>query len=417
MEVGEELLGVNRALNGMTYLSRSPSRMSSRALDVAPARVWIFQPRIEHYRLPLFDRLIELARQNYTIEVFGRLQDGEAAGGGRRTYFRETAYRHRNILGADFRDWPQLGPLVQRERPDVVIVNAHLRHLDCWMVPSLCHHLGIAAVGWGKVHSFSGLPRPLLRIAKRAMFRRFDYFIAYGQSSRAEMLGLGIADDRICVAQNTIDTRRIFDDHDALAARGAALRRAHGLKDRLVLLAVARFDPEKRLHDLLDAWPRLRATHPKLHLVLVGGGQLLDEIAKRAAALDPDRVLVTGRVPEGDDYAWIAAADVTIQCGAVGLAVNQSMAFGKATIIADEIGADTEIVEHRRTGWRYPRGDLDAMVATVDEVLSDPDRTRAVTTAARGLMRSSVTIDRMAQSMNSCIERALEISKHRRGLS
>jgi glycosyltransferase involved in cell wall biosynthesis len=387
------------------------------AAGAAPARVWIVQPRIEHYRLPVFDRLAALGEGRYTLEVLGPTVDGEARGGGHRPYFRETPYHPRFILGARFHVWPEIRREIRRDTPDVVVVNTHLRHLDCWRLPQLCRRIGASAVGWGKVHSFSGLPGPLLRLGKREMFRRFDYFIAYGECSRREMRALGIADDKICVAQNTIDTSRIFEDGERYRARGQALRAGYGLGDAPILLSVARFDPEKRLHDLLDAWPRLRARHPGLRLVLVGDGRLFDEIRARAAELDPERIVLTGRVPEGDDYAWLATADVAVQCGAVGLAINQSMAFGTPTVIADEYGADTEILEHGRTGWRYARGDLDALVETVRAVFEDTAGTGRIVASARELMREQVTIDRMARSMDACVSRALAVSRERRGSS
>jgi len=384
-------------------------------LAESPARVWIFQPRIEHYRLPVFDRLEELGRGRYLVEVFGPLVDGEAAGGGRRDYFRPSDYRRRRLFGLAVAQWAEMHRLIRAARPEVVIVNAHLRHLDCWTVPALCHRLGGVAVGWGKIRSFSGLPRPLLEFAKRQLFGRFDFLLAYGRTARRELLELGVPAERIHVAQNTVDTSRIFVDGARFAARGRELRAAHGLEGAMVLLCVARFDPEKRLDDLLAAWPALRALRPDLHLVLVGGGRLLEDVRSRAAEVDSARIVVTGRVPEGDDYAWIATADLTIQCGAVGLAINQSMAFAKPTIIADEHGVDTEILVHGHTGWRYPRGDRAALVATIDAVLADDAAAARITAAARTLMRDEVTIEAMANSIDACITRALALSIQRRG--
>jgi glycosyltransferase involved in cell wall biosynthesis len=238
------------------------------------------------------------------------------------------------------------------------------------------------------------------------MFGGFERIIAYGQLARSELVALGIADERIYVAQNTIDTGRIFAEAGLFAERAAALRQRHGLEDARVLLSIARFDPEKRLADLLAAWPAL-STDPRLHLVLVGGGPLLEDIRSRAASLDPARIHVIGRAPVGEDYTWIAAADATIQCGAVGLAINQSMAFGTPTIIADEIGADTEILAHGETGWRYPRGDLDALARTVAAVFADPARTAGVNDAARTLLRDRVNIENMTEVMVRCILDAL----------
>lgn len=382
--------------------------------DAQPAQVWIFQPRIEHYRLPVFDALLERSAGLYELKVFGPTRDGEAFGGGRRPYINEFAYHNRSIAGARFSVWPDMTDVLLAGRPEVVIANAHLRRLNCWRFPSLCRRIGSAAVGWGKVHSFSGLPAPLLRFAKALMFNRFDLFIAYGQRSRDELIDLGMNSEKIFVAQNTIDTSRIFYDEEKYLSRANALRKENNLENARVVLSVARFDPEKRLGDLLAAWPKLRALDPRLHLVFVGGGALLEDVRRQAGVVDAERIVVTGRVPEGDDYAWIAAADVTVQCGAVGLAMNQSMAFGTPTVIADEFGADTEILEHGRTGWRYPRGDADALAAAVAAVFDAPERTMEITQAARALVRDSVTIDQMADSIHRCIEAALSIAQARR---
>lgn len=376
--------------------------------------VWIFQPRVEHYRLPVFDAVAKRGAAAYRLKVFGPTNGGEAFGGGERGYIHEFPYRRRKIAGLRIGQWPGMHAAIRSRQPNVVIANTHLRNVDCWQLPSTCADVGAAIVGWGKVHSFSDLPRWLIRPAKARMFNRFDFFIAYGQTSRQELLDVGMPERKIVVAQNTIDTGRIFEKGDAYRERGAQLRRERGLEDAVVILSVARFDAVKRLHDLLDAWPKLRAVHPRLHLVLVGGGLLLDDVRARAAALDPERIHLTGRVPEGDDYAWIAAADVTVQCGAVGLAMNQSMAFGVPTVIADEFGADTEILEDRRTGWRYERGNVEALVETIAEIRATPERTAAITEAARRLLRDNVTIEAMADSIHACIEQACARARTRR---
>jgi len=281
----------------------------------------------------------------------------------------------------------------------------------------VCARAGAASVAWGKVHSSSELPSNLLKPFKRRMFRGFDLVVVYGERSRAELLDLGVAAKQIYVAQNTIDTDHIFEHAETLAVEGARLRARHGLEGARILLSVGRLEADKRQHDLLAAWPRLRAADPRLHLVIVGGGPLLADIRERGAALDAEHILVTGRVPVGEDYGWMAAADATIQCGAVGLALNQSMALGKPTIIADEIGSDTEILVHGETGWRYPRGDIDRLVETVTAVLRRDDATARVKARARTLLRDRVNISNMATNLRYCIDHALAMSSTRRNSS
>lgn len=369
--------------------------------------VWFIQPSIQHYRVPVWDCVRELGAGRYRIHVFGEMQDGHAFHGPSREYFSSLDCKNTQKWGGIAPEWPELISRAEKAAPSVVVMAANIRSRTCWDFPRFAKRRAIKTIAWSKVHSFSSLPGWLLHPIKASFFSRYDRCLAYGELARAELHTLGIADDRIDVAQNTIDTSSIFSDEDRFRSRGIALRREHGLEGKRIILCVARMDPEKRHTDLIRAWPKLRELDPALRLVLVGGGRDLAAIRAVANEVDPDRILVTGPAADGDDYAWIAASDVTIQPGAVGLAINQSLAFGIPTVIADEVGSDTEIIVHGRTGWRFPRGDLPALVKTVAEVLADPVSTPRIASAGRALMRDTVTLDNMAGAIDRSIIKCL----------
>lgn len=391
----------------------SQARTATAKPGLEPSRVYFFQPAIQHYRIPFWDSIVERAKERYRLTVLGPLENGAAFGGGTRSYFRQTPLKSLALPGLGLEHWPEALQIVRRERPNVVIVAANPRNVTCWKLPASCRQTGAACVAHSKVHSSAGVPTFIMNPLKRRLFRDYDFAICYGKQSRQELLELGFPEQRVRVAQNTIDTRRIFQHREQIAARAAALKSATSLNDKRVLLCVGRMDAEKRHADLLAAWPRLRDIDTKMVLVLVGGGPMLDEIRGRARSIDPHRIIVTGRVPEGDDYAWIAASDITVFPGAVGLAINQSLALGKPTIIADETGSDSEILEHEVTGWRYSRGNVDALVATVSQALRDePGRLRIGANAER-IMRQVVTIENMADVFHATILDAIEVNRAR----
>jgi glycosyltransferase involved in cell wall biosynthesis len=403
-----------------TILAESDAVPSGHAAGARaqPAKVWIYQPHVEHYRIPIFDGLVQRGRADgaYDLTVLGTLQNGKTAYGGEaRPYFVHCPLTtDRFLKKITYFCWPGAEQRIREGRPDVVVMGANPRNSTCWKLPGVIKAQGGAVVGWSKVHSYGGVPPWIMGRVKGRFYPRFDRMICYGDSSLKELLGLGYPPNQAVVAQNTIDTRRIFNESERIAARAKELRREAGLEDKKILLCVGRFDPDKRHQDLLDVWPRLRELDPSMVMVLVGGGQLLEEVRTKAAALDPSRIMLTGRVAEGDDYAWIAASDLTVYPGAVGLAINQSLALGRPTIIADERGADSEIVEHAITGWRYPRGNLDELFRAVRSVLADAESAQRVTTAARTLMRDKVTIDNMIGAIDRSIRLALEVRDARR---
>ncbi|MFN3201175.1 MAG: glycosyltransferase family 4 protein [Bradymonadia bacterium] len=375
----------------------------------APANVWIFQPTVEHYRAPIFDAVRVLADGRYDLQIFGPLVDGAGTGGVRRPWFNHQPYVTRAVAGQTVSWWPGAEARVSRGQPDVLIVGASPRCLSAWRLPSVCRKVGTVPVCWSKVHSFSGLPGFVTGASKWGLYRQYARAIVYGDASRAELMQLGFAEDRIHVAHNTIDTDRIFTDGDAIAARGQRLLEEAGLEGRKAIVCVGRMFTDKRQGDLLAAWPALKAIDPTLALVLVGGGPDLELRRSQAQVLDPEGrdIIVTGRVPEGDDYAWLSAAHMAIFPGAVGLSINQSMAFGTPTIIADERGADAEIVRHEETGWRYRRGDVPALVDVVARVCADDEGRQRVSARGRQLMRDDITLDQMARALDSAISAAL----------
>lgn len=373
------------------------------------SQVWILQPTVEHYRAPVFDAVRARGQGRYALRVLGPLEGGAGTGGVERDWFDHQPYVTRTFGGQPATWWPGVEGRVARGKPAALIVGTSPRCVSAWRLPSVCRRAGTVPICWSKIHSFSGLPTLITEGAKKALYRRYDRAIVYGEASRDELVALGFPTDRVHVAHNTIDTTRIFTDGERIAARGRALLAGAGLTGRRVIVCVGRMQADKRQGDLLGAWPMLKILDPELALVLVGGGPDLETRREQARALDPrgEDILVTGRVPEGDDYAWLSAASLAIFPGAVGLAINQSMAFGTPTIIADERGADGEIVAHGETGWRYPRGDIAALVDTVALVTRDAAGAEAVATRARRYMRDEITLDHMAEVLDQAITAAL----------
>ena len=374
--------------------------------------IWHYNQKVYHYRLAIWDGLAELGRGNYTLKVLGDTPKGGGAhGGGERDYIEHCSV----VPGRLGERWDGAEEAIARHKPDIVIFNSTPRYRSSWTLPKLIRSYGGVPIAWTKSHSYTRLPGPILHMMKKRLMKNYDFVIAYGQQTRAELLELGVREDQIFVAQNTVDTRPIFEREDEYRKMARELREQHGLVDKKILLDLGRMDPAKRHEDVINAWPKLRELDPDLVLVLVGGGPNLDDYRKLAQQTDPERIIVTGRVPLGYDYAWIAASDLTIQCGAVGLAINQSMAFGTPTIIADQRGVDAELIEHGKTGWRFSEGDIQSMIDTVGHVISADQEREAVLKRATEVVRDEANVDNMIKQIHACLLAGLELRQRRRG--
>jgi glycosyltransferase involved in cell wall biosynthesis len=66
-----------------------------------------------------------------------------------------------------------------------------------------------------------------------------------------------------------------------------------------------------------------------------------------------------------------------------GLVVNEAMAAARAVIVSDEVGCQSDLVQDGVNGRVFPAGDIDALRASLRDVLSVPGRAREM--GAEGL--------------------------------
>lgn len=173
--------------------------------------------------------------------------------------------------------------------------------------------------------------------------------------------------------------------------RRAALRAELGVgADEVLCLTVARL-AEVKGHDLLlEAAGRLAATPAggRLHFVCVGGGDLRDSIAARAAALGVGaRVHLLGQ--RWDTEAWYDAADLFVlpsRMEGMPLAIMEAMAKRLPVVATAVSGIPEELGD---AGILLPDPQLDAgktvaeLVAALSGLATDPQRRGMLAAAGR----------------------------------
>ncbi|MDQ3518947.1 MAG: glycosyltransferase family 4 protein [Gemmatimonadota bacterium] len=174
---------------------------------------------------------------------------------------------------------------------------------------------------------------------------------------------------------------------------------------------VGRLVPEKRVHDLVRAFRRVKSDH---RLVLVGEGGYTDEYVTelRMIAADDPRVIFTGR-QEGATLAAVfsaAAAFVTpSELEGLPCALLECMEYGVPAIVS-------EIPPHREllgsiSGYDlfFPVTDVDAIADRLRRVLDNPAHVEAVAKRAQAFVRReyswSAIADRTEELFRSVLAR------------
>jgi glycosyltransferase involved in cell wall biosynthesis len=294
-------------------------------------------------------------------------------------------------LGTEF---ARLRAIVRTTQPDVV----HLHSSKA----GLCGRLAIRGRlptlfqphGW----SFEAAHGALEKIVvgwERFGVRWADAIVSVSEGERDRGLARGIA-GRYHVIPNGVDVVRFARARDS--DRREARRRL-GLGDQPLVVCVGRLSHAKGQDILVDSWRAVRNDVPEAELALVGDGEDMDQLRRRAGA---GIELVGHR----DDVAdWLAASDVVAvpsRWEGMSLGMLEAMAVGRSLVVTDVPGAREAL---NGTGAIVPPGDPDALAAAISARLRDPARLESEGSAAAARVRRNhdlrETLNRVA---DLCVE-------------
>lgn len=186
---------------------------------------------------------------------------------------------------------------------------------------------------------------------------------------------------------------------------------AHLPDGPLKLVSIGRFNEQKGQMVLVDAMARLRSTHPKVHLTLVGDGELRPQLERAIASHGlGDSITLAGWLSEdGVNRALANAHALVMPSFAEGLpmVVMEAMASARP-VIATYVAGTPELVLDKETGWLVPAGDVAALCAAIAEAEEQgPDALQAMGTRgrARVLDRHDVTVE--AEKLLTHFQRAV----------
>jgi glycosyltransferase involved in cell wall biosynthesis len=252
---------------------------------------------------------------------------------------------------------------------------------------------------WGKAWA-QGPVRPLVRggvALRNALLRDADAFVAMSRQIRDELLGAGVAGERIALIPHGVDTGRY---HPADARERADLRARLGLPAAALLVTyTGRFLKGKGLETLIDAFATLTAPDLRPHLLLVGSGagQALSIEAEIKARVEArglgERVTFTGRVENVEDY--LGASDLFAFPSvfeALGISLLEAAACG-LPCVGSRTGGIVDVIEDGASGLLVPPGDAQALAGALATLGSDPDRRLAMGRRSREIVLSRFDVE------------------------
>lgn len=277
----------------------------------------------------------------------------------------------------------RLAALVDETRPD--ILHAHSPVLNALPALWVARRCGLplvyemraswedAAVDHGTTTEGSARYR-LSRGMETFVLKRAEQITTICEGLRQDIETRGIPGDKVTVIPNAVDV--------AAFAYGAAvdhdLVKKLGLEGATVLGFAGSFYGYEGLQLLIEAAPRLIATHPSLKILLVGGGPRESALREQVDALGlTEKVIFTGRVPHERVKDYYDLIDILVYPRlpirltelVTPLKPLEAMAQGRM-LVASDVGGHRELIRHAETGFLFRAGDVEALAAAIDSVLN-----------------------------------------------
>ncbi|MFD4366728.1 glycosyltransferase family 4 protein [Rhodococcus sp. NPDC058521] len=197
---------------------------------------------------------------------------------------------------------------------------------------------------------------------------RANQYLTVSLPSADELVDLGVDRERIAVVRNGADDLPVGID-----AGGA-----HSRTEYPSVCVLSRLVPHKQIEDALESVAALRATVPKLHLDVVGGGWWEQNLRERAHELGiGDAVTFHGHVDEQRKHELLGRAWVHVM-------PSRKEGWGLAVIEAAQHAVPT-------VGYRSSKGLTDSIVDGVTGILvggseAGPGDVAELTAAISGLL-------------------------------
>ncbi|MBI5483689.1 MAG: glycosyltransferase [Deltaproteobacteria bacterium] len=269
-------------------------------------------------------------------------------------------------------------------------------------------HLSTAAL-WGSVAGrISGLP---VLAHVHAMNSRHCYILAEmiatcSQGVRQHLINQGVAPEQVRVAYNGVDMRR-FDN----LLPPAEVRQTLQIPTAAPLIGcVAHLSAKKGQEFLLRAVALLTESRPDLHCLLIGEGEMLDELRELAGSLGiAERVHLLGF--RSDAIQLINTMDIlilpSIAKEGLGLALVEAALLGKPTIASNAPGID-EALQDGVSGILVPPGNPSELASALERLLADPALRMRMGEAGRKRALETFTVPAMTDQVEALYYELIE---------
>lgn len=189
-------------------------------------------------------------------------------------------------------------------------------------------------------------------LLKYIVFPRIDYYLYVGKQNKLFYTYFGIQESKLLFMPHCVDNARFEESFHKLDRATLRYKSGINLTDKVILFSGKYIEKKKPL-EILEAFRQFDQSD--CWLIMVGEGNLKDEMENFISKHQLKRVLLTGFINQSKIVEYYKISDLFIMYSGLGetwgLSVNEAMNFNLPIIVSDLTGCADDLVKEGVNGF------------------------------------------------------------------
>lgn len=311
-----------------------------------------------------------------------------------------------NFGPVEFLSYKDFMKTIKNIKPDVVVLQFHVAVLSFWKLYFYLKRHNIPYITWDCNWTRDTLGDILVKIRKKLVdftYKKAKVCLTYGHTFKDYLLGIGKPEDKIVVAQNTINIEKIIENRATSCGKRT-------FNHPLRILYVGALIQRKYVETAIEAIARLINDKYDVYFDIVGGGDYIDKLKEINVTLgNTERIIFHGPKKGKELQQFFENDDVFILPGTGGLAINEAMAYSMPIISTK--GDDTVLDLLDGNGYLLKEfGNVDEIYSSIKNFIELPEEGKQKMAArSEQIVTERASLNNMVDQHIMAIEKALNI--------
>ena len=237
--------------------------------------------------------------------------------------------------------------------------------------------------------------------------RKVDAVIVPGTRSRDFHIKMGAVQEKIFIAPNIVDNEMFIKESLRFKKEKEGFKQGLNIQNEKIVLFVGQLIKRKGVVYLIKAYDKLKSEYDDVCLVIMGEGDLKNELEEICIKEDIKDVHFTGWVSEEQKIIYYSIANLFVLptlkdlCP---LVINEAMACGLPVISTKTAGCAVDMIIPSENGFIVDAANVEQLYLGMKEIILDEERARKMGEKSLDIIESRFSHDKMINGFVSAIE-------------